>query len=489
MSLQPLIDLIHSRSTENWEQRNRDAFFALLGKRYRKDIDKVLAIRAPQADGMDVPFAAYIHKSNPSSGPYSGLSFVVFPAPTQPCLFGLVVGTNGLGEDHAILGRPGHARKTRAICDWLNAKWGKGALVAWGKHDPTRTDLNSAGFLSQDWPGYEPVFNKYSNVMYAMVKPTEDLDFTKEALAALLDLFMEERQSPVLSSERPGSDHLRAEWLAHVFPEYDDVEIFEKLTSRRFLILQGPPGTGKTRMAGKLLENRFGKRGMSIQFHANTSYENFIGGLSPEIDRNDLGLRFQAKPGFLLSAAAAARQQPEKPFLLHIDEINRADLGKVLGEAIYLLEERSDIPRELMLPYDFPGTKDRFALPSNLYIIGTMNSADRSIALVDIAVRRRFGFVQMWPSIRVVNDIACSTSRSAFQRLLSLFLEYASEEVLQLMPGHSYFLQAEDSKATESLLLNLVPLLEEYISQGYVGGFEEQLRSYIQWVRAGGRVS
>jgi len=88
-----------------------------------------------------VPFAAYIHPSNPPSGPYSGLSFVIFPVPNQQCLLGLVVGTQGLTPDEAILGRPGHARKAQAICSWLNRVYGDGNLVAWAKQDPTRSDL------------------------------------------------------------------------------------------------------------------------------------------------------------------------------------------------------------------------------------------------------------------------------------------------------------------------------------------------------------
>ncbi|OPX87208.1 MAG: 5-methylcytosine-specific restriction enzyme B [Pelotomaculum sp. PtaB.Bin104] len=158
-------------------------------------------------------------------------------------------------------------------------------------------------------------------------------------------------------------------------------------------------------MALRLLLNSYQGNGFSIQFHPNTTYENFVGGLAPVLTSDAMGFRFAPQPGFLMQAAKAAAENPEQPYLLHIDEVNRADLAKVLGEAIFLLEARSDEPRELSLPYDFgePG-HDRLSLPDNLYILGTMNSADRSIAIVDVAVRRRFAFIKLWPQLQVVQE-------------------------------------------------------------------------------------
>src|SRR5579884_2160911 len=145
MSLAPLLEIIHSPMQNSWSERNKAAFEALFGSpegRYPKSAEKAVTRRAPEMSAdSGVPFAAYIHPSNPPSGPYSGLSFVIFPVPEAPCLIGLVVGTHGLNPDEAILGRPGHARKTQAICSWLNREYGHGHFVAWAKQDPTRTDL------------------------------------------------------------------------------------------------------------------------------------------------------------------------------------------------------------------------------------------------------------------------------------------------------------------------------------------------------------
>src|SRR5262249_9654478 len=155
------------------------------------------------------------------------------------------------------------------------------------------------------------------------------------------------------------------------------------LADRRFVIIQGPPGTGKTRMATRLLTSVYKGHGKSVQFHANTTYESFVGGLAPASGDGNLGLRFVPQPGVLMRAVSEASADKGRSYLLHIDEINRADLSKVLGEALYLFE--SDSPdRRIQLALDF-GVPwgDSLCLPPNLHVVGTMNSSDRSIALVD----------------------------------------------------------------------------------------------------------
>src|SRR3989442_3278558 len=165
MSIDPLLDIVHAGSQDSWAERNKVAFDALFGSpdgRYPKPAAKALTVRAPEMSAdSGVPFAAYIHPSNPSSGPYSGVSFVIFPVPDQPCLIGMVVGTQGLTPDEAILGRPGHARKAQAICSWLNRDYGAGNFVAWAKQDPTRTDLTVPESVKQAGPAYQRVFERY----------------------------------------------------------------------------------------------------------------------------------------------------------------------------------------------------------------------------------------------------------------------------------------------------------------------------------------
>ncbi|MGA2135446.1 MAG: AAA family ATPase [Bryobacteraceae bacterium] len=443
-------------------------------------------MRAPEmTSDNSIPFAAYIHPSNPQSGRYSGLSFALFPVPGRPCLIGMCVGTEGLTPDEGVLGRPGHARKMQAICAWLNREFGRGARIAWAKQDPTLVDMSVPDNVKDDWPDFQAVFEKYGKALYAIYQPNADSAATEHALKAFLDVMFSERGYTPLTSFKSDSDAIQAAWFEHLMPTVTRPEVISLLERRRYVIVQGPPGTGKTRMAGEILKQDYQGFGQSIQFHPNTTYESFIGGLNPVASGGELGFQFAPKPGLLMEAAANAAAQRDRKFLLHIDEINRADLGKILGEAIYLLEPEPEFERKISLPYDFgePFHRSLF-LPSNLHILGTMNSADRSIAIVDIAVRRRFGFVSLWPSMNVVERHGCQKTQEAFRQMLSIFVEHASDDAFPLVPGHSYFLERDDKRAAETLRVNLAPLLEEYLAQGYVSGFAESIRSYLQWLRA-----
>jgi 5-methylcytosine-specific restriction enzyme B len=481
MSLAQLVELVHTKGLRDFEANGRQSFESLFGSaagRYSLQAKESVALRVnPLEKDSNVPYLAFIDPSNPTSGRYSGLSFVLFPGDEVPALLGLVVGTDGLSPDQAILGRPGHARKVQAICAWLNRQFPESA---WAKHDPTRTDLDMPDIR---WPGHERALKRYGSVIYAIFRPGEDRALTERALAALLDLMFQERGHEPLKSSQQQALQLRNEWFGELMPVLEAAKVHDLLARRRYAILQGPPGTGKTRMALELLRERYSGHGMSVQFHPNTTYETFIGGLAPTTSSSELGLRFAPAPGVLMKAAAAALIQPDVPYLLHIDEINRADLGKILGEAIFLLEPGEQ--RTVQLPYDFGAPfKDRFFLPPNLHILGTMNSADRSIALLDVAVRRRFAFVSLWPQLDVVRQHGCGLMQEAYERLLSHFVEHAPDEAFALLPGHSYFLEADPARASQQLKLNLAPLLEEYLAQGYVSGFSEQIRSYLQWLRA-----
>lgn len=168
-----------------------------------------------------------------------------------------------------------------------------------------------------------------------------------------------------------------------------------------------------------------------------------------------------------------------------IDEINRADLAKVLGEAIHLLEPDPTARREVTLAYDFEGFGRTFRLPANLHILGTMNTADRSIAILDVAVRRRFAFVPLWPQMEVVERLSGERLQQSFHDLLTLFVEHASDEALPLTPGHAYFL-GSDAHAARRLATSVRPLLEEYLAQGYVAGFTDEIRAYVDRIAQDG---
>ena len=485
MSLKDIVDIIHSGDLGNWKDRNQKALDSIFGAgsgRYPERAKSEIKLRAPD---KEIPFAAYIHANTTNEGAYGGLSFVIFPVTGKPALFGLVVGTQGLDPDEGVLGRPGHARKVQAICTWLNNKFGNNEQVAWAKYDPTRVDISVPDKLQRDWSEFRDAFGKYSGVMYGLYRPTANQEHTTEALTAFLDLMFEERGFPTNAAASKDRERIQSAWFNYLMPQVSRSEVKDHLNESRFVIIQGPPGTGKTRMALELIEHEYKGNGRTIQLHPNATYENFVGGLAPEQTRDAIGLQFRAKPGFLMQAAVAALKIQPTPYLLHVDEINRADLSKILGEAIYLLEAKADKPRSISLPYDFGDPfHDVFTLPPNLHLLGTMNTADRSIAIVDVAVRRRFGFVSLWPQMEVVERLGCKTTQEAFREIIALFVEHAQGDAFNLVPGHSYFLEKDETKAKAALNTSLAPLLEEYLAQGYVGGFSEQIRSYLQWLKS-----
>jgi hypothetical protein len=170
-----------------------------------------------------------------------------------------------------------------------------------------------------------------------------------------------------------------------------------RLRRKKQVILYGPPGTGKTFLAERFARRMVGgTRGVSqlIQFHAGYAYEDFVQGLRPADDKERGGV-FELAPGQFLTFCKRAVEAQGSPCALIIDEINRAPLARVFGELMYLLEYR-----ERGIPLAAGG--EPFRVPANLFLIGTMNTADRSIALVDQALRRRFAFIRVQPEMGVL---------------------------------------------------------------------------------------
>lgn len=197
-------------------------------------------------------------------------------------------------------------------------------------------------------------------------------------------------------TELAATTHLDASWLA---------KVVNALHRRGQIILYGPPGTGKTYLARALAE-RLGMPGSvikRIQFHPSYTYEDFFAGYRPVTDAGGQ-LSFSLTRGPLREIADEARKNPDVPHVLMIDEINRANLSKVFGELYYLLEYRDDAIDVLYAGSGDDGGKS-FTLPPNVLIIGTMNTADRSIALLDSAMRRRFSFFELHPDVEPVKGI------------------------------------------------------------------------------------
>ena len=172
------------------------------------------------------------------------------------------------------------------------------------------------------------------------------------------------------------------------------------LDAKKQVIFQGPPGTGKTFVAQRLAEKLAAAdaRVRLVQFHPSYAYEDFVQGFRPTLKGDRAG--FELRDGPLVQMAEMARNNPDAKHFLVIDEINRGNIAKVFGELYFLLEYRD---HGMQLQYSDSDAK--FSLPGNLYIIGTMNTADRSIALVDLALRRRFSFIEFHPDTEPVKGV------------------------------------------------------------------------------------
>ena len=203
-----------------------------------------------------------------------------------------------------------------------------------------------------------------------------------------------EENEPPPSPEEPKEPDLDALAADLLLPVEFLREVDGLLKEKKQIIFQGPPGTGKTyaaRALARCLALGDEDAVTLVQFHPSYAYEDFVQGFRPVL-RDDGQAGFVIRDGALVRAAERARENPGARHFLIIDEINRGNLAKVFGELYFLLEYRDEA---VELQYSESGGK--FALPENLHIIGTMNTADRSIALVDLALRRRFYFVEFHP--------------------------------------------------------------------------------------------
>ena len=220
-----------------------------------------------------------------------------------------------------------------------------------------------------------------------------------------------------------------------------------RLRTRKNIILQGPPGTGKSWLARRLAYALVGRRDdnkvRAVQFHPNLSYEDFVRGWRPAGEG-----RLSLVDGPFVEMIAAAGEEPDTRHVLVIEEINRGNPAQIFGEMLTLLEADKRTPSEaLELSYRrFDG--ERVSIPDNLYVIGTMNIADRSLALVDLALRRRFAFIDLEPTLGEVwrawvhdrYGVETETLLEIEQRLTSLNSEIAADTSLgtQFRVGHSY---------------------------------------------------
>jgi 5-methylcytosine-specific restriction protein B len=449
---------------------------SLFGFRYHKRHLSKTAIRDAMKLGTDtdndqgVPYAGIINPDNPETGPYGGTSLVWFPIKDQGSIMVFCVGTRGISPDEGILTRPGHRRRISALRKMLASK----GIEVWSKPDPANLGISVPKTTIERFAGFEKALKRYGREMYciAHIKKSDALELTQYAVRSFLDLYSYERGWEIMAEFKAERESLLGDLRQDLFERVTPDLVYALLKERHFVIIQGPPGTGKTRLAELVKKIHFSDKGKTIQFHPSVTYEDFVIGLSPDIDKAE-SLRFGVNPGWLYQACQAAN---ESPYLLVIDEINRADLGKILGESIYLFESDEIGKRTVELAHPVNGSR-AFKLPSNLYVLGTMNTADRSIASVDLAIRRRFSFVSMMPEREVVAAQGIDLATQFFDRICDVFIEHAPQDALNLMPGHSYFIAKDKDSLIKRFRYELLPLLDEYLKEGYLGPATTELNA------------
>lgn len=247
----------------------------------------------------------------------------------------------------------------------------------------------------------------------------------------------------------------------------DVVNLLTILDYKKNIILQGAPGVGKTHTAKRLAFAKMGvkdeTRVVQVQFHQNYTYDDFIVGLRPT---ESGGFKFE--PGPFYNICKDAENNPDLDFFIVIDEINRANLSKVLGEGFSLIE-KDHRGEYINLKYN----NEKFCVPKNLYIIGTMNTADRGLVMLDYALRRRFAFIDTKPAFKSegFRQLMMQSNNIKFNKLARRLIDlnkYISEDEM-LGPGfeigHSYFCLGRPVTTADLKRIvdyEIIPLLQEY---------------------------
>lgn len=405
-------------------------------------------------------YFGFIQPDEAPSGSYHDFSLVVFPDDERgKWLVSLCVGSLGFKEDYDLAAQPGIRR--------LFAK-----LVSEnGYNKPSFLDIETPlpkAFVSKE-PNFVNFVKSYSSVISAceIIDPTtiEGQNKVKGFLATYAQI----REWPINKALRDAVQKGIQDALVKKDEKDDIQEVTTLLEHRKYVVLQGPPGTGKTRMT-KLLASGMKAKTFFTQFHAETSYADFVWGIRPTLDSDQL--KYESRDGVLIQSIKYAINNPQQKVILIIDEINRANLSNVLGPVFYLFEyqmDASDVVIKLRNDLELN------APPSNLYVIATMNTADRSLAVVDFALRRRFAWYTLWPK-------AIQSPRfmhNYYDAIASIFEQYASDEELNLQPGQGYFLADSEEEMKKRLKYEIMPLIKEYLTEGLLTSAKNAFSNYF----------
>lgn len=439
----------------------------------------------------------FVREDQPTGGAYSGLSYVIFPEHDKTrCLVSICIGSSSIGQDGELASNPGFRRSFMRLVK---------------KGEPNIKSFFSLRFddMETSTPGLqEELYNEDAIYEDVLINTTTkyNADDSKEApgllpAVLLVDYSTDDGWNHILAwlaqyaswrnwdKYKKGTDKAKATKSIKDTIESCKVsaecptptEIKQILDKHKYVILQGAPGCGKTWSVNKVSEE-FGEYVAFTQFHAETSYSDFVYGIRPTLDGSTLA--YKGVKGVLLEAIEKAQEaaKENKNALLIIDEINRANLANVLGPVFYLFEDDAKRDHELKIGTVYDEEKKEEIditlkkLPDNLYVLATMNTADKSLAVVDFALRRRFAWVTLRPHL-LEKEVFPNFDSDFFSQIDNLFIKYATDEELNLQPGQSYFMDKNNRK--ENIKYGLMPLMKEYFAEGYLLSAKEEFAQLL----------
>ena len=391
---------------------------------------------------------------------------------------------DALAEELVKLGR-GPNPRNRSLALWqfsremqvndlIIAQYGGLHVVGWGQvkgdytYDPDRPEYPHRRPV--DWHACDPpITAPHRAVAKALTDFSPYLPFMHQVFSKI----EEGDNGP---GARPDPPYTIDTALEGVFVSREQFHrILESIRLRRNLILQGPPGTGKTFISQRIAWCLIGRKDPSqvelVQFHQSYSYEDFVQGYRP----TDSG-GFSLKNGVFFEFCQSAREKPKESFVFIIDEINRGNLSRIFGELLMLIEaDKRGSDYAAQLTYGSRG--ERFFVPPNVYILGMMNTADRSLALVDYALRRRFAFEELTPAfgtdqfrdyiLEIGLDLSLIDVIDERMEELNRSIRDDDELGRGFQIGHSFFVPGDDDELSDDWYRNVVhtqiqPLLNEY---------------------------
>lgn len=382
----------------------------------------------------------------------------------------------GEEQEYTLYNDEGHKRKVFQY--FVDAK--EGDMVIGYESTPTKQIVGRLT-ISRSSDGHSVAFKNIealpSPISLSTLKSTPELqqmEFLKSSQGSFFKLTEDEydvimdliREDNPLPKGETKETYDRTKFLEEVYVSYHDYEKLESLLLRKQnLILQGAPGVGKTfaakRLAYAIMGEKDDSRIMQVQFHQNYSYEDFVMGYKP----NDNG-GFDMKYGVFHKFCSKAKVDKDHKYFFIIDEINRGNLSKIFGELLMLIE-KDYREKEIQLAYN----DETFAVPSNVYIIGMMNTADRSLAMIDYALRRRFSFFEMKPGFesvqfeKYVKKLADSHLEKLIKAVIELNKVIAEDDSLGtgFCIGHSYLCNLGFHDSLENIVeYDIIPMLREY---------------------------